>query len=34
MGKILGYVALASIVYLTYKQIKRSKGEKTPTVKK
>jgi hypothetical protein len=34
MGKILGYVALAGIVYLTFKQIKKSKDQKTPTVKK
>jgi hypothetical protein len=34
MGKILGYVALAGIVYLTFKQIKKAKDEKTPQVKK
>ncbi len=34
MGKILGYVALASIVYLTYKQIKKSNELKPPKVKK
>jgi hypothetical protein len=34
MGKILGYVALAGIIYLTFKQIKKSKNEKTPQVKK
>ena len=34
MGKILGYVALAGIIYLTFKQIKNSKSEKTPQVKK
>ena len=34
MGKILGYVALAGIIYLTFKEIKKSKNEKTPQVKK
>lgn len=34
MGKILGYVALAGIIYLTFKQVKKSKDEKTPQVKK
>jgi len=34
MGKILGYFALASIVYLTYSQLKKTKGAKTPTLKK
>lgn len=35
MGKILGYVALASIIYLTFKQIKKVKSEKdTPKINK
>lgn len=35
MGKILGYVALISIVYLTFKQINKMKGtEYKPKIKK
>jgi hypothetical protein len=34
MGKILGYVALAGIVYLTFKQIKKAKEQDTPKIKK
>lgn len=35
MGKILGYVALAGILYLTFKQIKKVKDDKnTPKVNK
>jgi hypothetical protein len=34
MGKIFGYIALAGIVYLTYKQIKKVKEQDTPKVKK
>lgn len=34
MGKILGYVALAGIVYLTFNQIRKTRNEKTPQVKK
>jgi hypothetical protein len=35
MGKILGYVALASIIYLTFKQIKKAKeNNNTPKVNK
>lgn len=35
MGKILGYVALAGILYLTFKQIKKVKDDKNiPKVKK
>lgn len=34
MGKIFGYIALAGIIYLTYKQIKTVKKQETPKVKK
>jgi len=34
MGKIFGYIALAGIVYLTYKQIKKIEKQDTPKIKK
>jgi hypothetical protein len=34
MGKILGYLALAGIIVLTVKEIKKAKADKTPQVKK
>lgn len=33
MGKIFGYVALAGIVYLTIKQIKKLNKQQTPQIK-
>jgi len=34
MGKILGYLALAGIIILTVKEIKKVKDQKPPQVKK
>ncbi len=34
MGKILGYVAIAGLVWLTYKEIKKAKTEEKPKLHK
>lgn len=34
MGKFLGYVAIAGLVWLTYNGIKQAKNEKKPKVQK
>lgn len=34
MGKIFGYVALAGIIYLTIKQMRKVKEQENPKIKK
>ena len=34
MSKFLGYLAIAGVVWLTYKQFQKAKNEDTPKIKK
>lgn len=34
MNKFLGYLAVAGVIWLTYKQLKKAKSEDTPKIKK
>jgi hypothetical protein len=33
MGKILGYIAVAGVIWVTYKAVKKAKEEKKPKIK-